>query len=318
MPRSTAVISPGLGLYYGQSSLATDRRALIDGVNFRIKYGKLSNQNLGWTRFSSNFTLNGPVVLIDNFFPRSLSEHLLFGTPTDLYRYVPGSPDSVVYLTPRYEVGTASASGTAVTGTGTLWATTGGIKAGDEISFGSAGETDPDATWFVVQSVGGETSITLIASAGTVADGAYTIRRLFTGQVSDNWSFDAFVNDSGSGDDLWLATNGTDDIVSWDGSANQVTLNPQLGFKAGVITVFSNMAIYGDLSVSGVAKPTSIINSDVGSPLLAGDTGVGLSSEFKVHDGTSTVSGRLAIMPLRRLASFTRLSAQTPSTSSTA
>ncbi len=294
MAKSTAVVSPGLGLYLGQPSIATNPRALIDGGNFRIKEGKLSNQNLGWTAFSTEawLPLNGPVILIDNFFPRG-TEHLIFGTPTDLYRYVSGSPDSVVYLTPRYEAGTAAASGTAVTGSSTLW-TTNNIKTGDEITFGTSGVTDPDATWFVVASVGGETSITLTASA-TASDGPYTIRRLFTGQVSDGWSVDSFADDAISGDDLWLATNSKDDIVSWNGTADQVTLNSAMGFKCGVITVFSNMAIYGDLVVSGTDKPTSIINSDIGKPLLAGDTGTGLSEQFKVHSGGDRIENLIVL-----------------------
>ena len=85
MAKSTAVVSPGLGLYLGQPSIATNPRALIDGANFRIKEGKLSNLNLGWTAFSTVnwLPLNGPVILIDNFFPRG-TEHLIFGTPKDL------------------------------------------------------------------------------------------------------------------------------------------------------------------------------------------------------------------------------------------
>ncbi len=295
MAKSTAIVSPGMGLFLGQSPLDVDRRALVDGMNFRIKQGKLSNANLGWVPFSAEawLPLNGPVILIDNFFPGGATELLIFATPTDFYQYVPGAPDSVVYITPRYEVGTAASTGTAVTGTSTLW-TTAGIKAGDEITFGTAGVTDPDATWFVVASVGGETSITLTASA-TASDGPYTIRRLFEGQVSDNWSFDQFVNDGVSGDDLWLATNGVDDVVSWNGLADQMTLHPELGFTAKVITVFSNMAIYANIVQSGVDKPTDIINSDVGTPLLAGSTGVGLSEQFRVHDGTDPI---LNMVPL--------------------
>ncbi len=298
MVKSTAVISPGLGLYLGQSALDTPPRALIAGENFRIKEGKLSNQNMGWVPFSTEswLPLNGEVLLVDNFFPRGATEHLIFGTLTDLYRYVVGPPDSVVFLTPRLNAAatTASASGTAVTGIGSPTWLADGIKAGDEITFGTYNVTDPDATWFIVQTVDSETTITLTATAGTVSAGPYTIRRLFTGQVFDGWDTDAFIDDGVSGDDLWLATNGKDDVVSWNGTADQVTLNPQLGFKCKIITVFSNMVIYGNI-LDTADKPTSIINSDPGSPLLAGDVGVGLSSEFKVHDGTDPLENLLTL-----------------------
>lgn len=288
-----SIINPGLGLYLGQAPLATPERALQDGLNFRIKQGKMTNRNLGWTRFSENWALNGPVVLIDNFFPRGATEHLLFASPTDIYRYN-SVLDEVVFLTPRVENGTASASGTTVTGTGTTWQTD-GVKPGDEIHFGTAGQTDPTVTWFIIATVDSETQLTLTEDAGVIADGPYTIRRLFTGQVDNLWSFDTFVNDGATGDDLWLATNGVDDVVSWDGAADQVTLHPELGFVAQVITVYFNMAIYGNVAVGGDDFPTSIINSDPGFPLNAGSTGGPLSGQFQVHDGTDGIENLIPL-----------------------
>lgn len=73
----------------------------------------------------------------------------------------------------QYSAGTASASGTAVTGAGTAWNTS-GIAVGARIGFGS---TDPKAitTWYRVSAVGGAGAITLATSAGTVGSGAYVI-----------------------------------------------------------------------------------------------------------------------------------------------
>lgn len=73
----------------------------------------------------------------------------------------------------QYTAGTASASGTAVTGVGTAW-NTAGIAVGARIGFGS---TDPKAitTWYRVSAVGGAGAITLATSAGTVGSGAYVI-----------------------------------------------------------------------------------------------------------------------------------------------
>ena len=75
-----------------------------------------------------------------------------------------------------YTVGTASASGTAVTGTGTAWQTD-RIAVGSRIGFGS---TNPAAitTWFEVSAIGGDGSITLTGSAGTVTNGPYVIEEL--------------------------------------------------------------------------------------------------------------------------------------------
>jgi hypothetical protein len=76
----------------------------------------------------------------------------------------------------KYSVGTASVSGTAVTGTSTLWQTN-RMASGCRIGFGT---TDPTqvTNWYEIASIGGEGSITLTASAGTVVDGPYVIEDL--------------------------------------------------------------------------------------------------------------------------------------------
>lgn len=277
------VLTPNKGLYLNQTPLDIPRGALQDGYNFRVENGKINNLNLGWGPFDVP-TLNGPVILIDNFFPRGNDEQLIFGTPTDLYRYVPGPSGSVEYITPQYDTGTASTAGTAVTGIGTDWDPN--VKAGDQIHFGAANYTDPTGTWFTILSRNSDTSLTLTASAGVIGAGPYTVRRLFSGTVDDLWSYDTFVQDSVSGDDLWIATNGVDSVVSWNGNDPSVTLNPQLGFTCKVVTTFSNMMIYQNLVQTGVSLPTSIINSDIGSPL---DVTTGLSEQFRIHDGTDEI-----------------------------
>lgn len=76
----------------------------------------------------------------------------------------------------NYTDGTVDVSGTAVTGTSTLWNT--GICVGSRIGFGS---TNPNeiTTWYQISAVGSNTSITLTASAGTVAAGTpYVIQDL--------------------------------------------------------------------------------------------------------------------------------------------
>lgn len=270
----TAVIRPNMGLYLDRSSLSLPSRALRDGLNFRVKEGVLSNLNLGWTRFGS-FQLNGPVALIANFFLRSGVERLVFATLTDIYKYV--SDTSVVYLTPRYETGTASRSGATVTGAGGADFVAAGIKVGDEISFGTAGVVSTSATWTVLTGVGATLTT---ASSGTVANGPYTIRKKFTGTLQNIWQSDTFVNASPSNEDeLWM-TNGLDAIVRWNGTTDQVEVMSALGFTAKAIRVYSNMMIFLNLVQGGTAKPTDMINSNPGEPQ---NVTTGLSEQFKVH-----------------------------------
>jgi hypothetical protein len=194
VPKSTAVIAPNLGLRFDKPPLALDPRELQDGLNFRVKEGTLQNLNLGWTRFGA-FTLDGPVRLITNLFLRDGTEHLVFGTEDNLYRWDEGT-DTVKFITPVYATGTVEVAGTAVTGTGTNWDPN--LKAGDKMYFGSATQNDPAATWYTILTRNSDTSITLTASAGTVGAGtAYTGRRLFTGDPEAIWTYDTFVNAGG-------------------------------------------------------------------------------------------------------------------------
>lgn len=75
-----------------------------------------------------------------------------------------------------YTTGTASVSGTEVTGIGTTW-TDSLIATGARIGFGT---TDPTlvSNWHDISSIGSNTSITLSTSAGIVGDGAYVIEEL--------------------------------------------------------------------------------------------------------------------------------------------
>jgi hypothetical protein len=84
----------------------------------------------------------------------------------------------------NYTTGTVGVSGTAVTGSGTGWLT--GLSVGSRIGFGS---TDPTqiTTWYQISAIGSDTSITLTASAGTIAAGTpYVIQDLMIVQATTN------------------------------------------------------------------------------------------------------------------------------------
>lgn len=281
----SAIFSPILGLIYNKPGTEIPPGGLSDGYNFRCKNGTLQSANMGWVKFSTNWQLNGSVLLIDQFNTRTGVAHLIFSTKTDLYQWNQVS-DTVTYLTPTYIVGTASASGTAVTGSGTTWSTN--AKAGDQIAFGVAGQTSTSATWYTVQTVNNDTSITLTASAGTIASGPYTIRRLLQGANSSIPDSAQFLVD-GSGSDLWFYTNGVDYVVTWDGVATSAIYHPELNIICKRLCNYKNMMIYGNITVSGVYQPTSIINSDVGWALRAGATGIQLSNQFEVHSNSDEI-----------------------------
>lgn len=84
----------------------------------------------------------------------------------------------------NYTTGTVEVSSTAVTGSGTAWAT--GLSVGSRIGFGS---TDPNAitTWYAISAIGSDTSITLGSSAGTFSSGTpYVIQDLMIVHANTN------------------------------------------------------------------------------------------------------------------------------------
>jgi hypothetical protein len=303
---STAVISPNLGLYLGQPSVTIPAQGLEDGLNFRVKRGALTSFGMGWEKLiAAGPALPGaPVTLLDIFFRTDGSQMLVAGTLTDLFEFVPGSPDKWRFLTPRYEVGTASASGTAVTGVGTLWKTGDvQVRAGDEISFGATGRRDITDTWFTVSTVNSDTSITLTASAGTVSPAAaYTIREKFQSADAKNFWVTQTVPRGDVGAtiaDRWYATNrGVDFIVRMAQGDTQVTRIHTAaagGFRCKFLQRFKNMLLYLNIienSGSTPNKPQSFKNSDVGKPETM--TG-GLSGEFVAGPQTAAISASLPI-----------------------
>jgi hypothetical protein len=280
--KSTAVVLPNLGLYFDRPRIAMSPRMISAGINFRVKQGRLTNLNLGWTRFGT-FQLNGPVRMIKNFVIRGGSEELVFVTDTDIYRYVNDS--TVTYLTPRYEVGTiaVTASNTAV-GTGTLWLAN--VSVGDEISLNASGViATTTSLWRTITAVTDDTHLDFDGAPTTVS-GSYTIRKKFAGDIDNIWQNDIFVNATPSNEDeLWM-TNGLDDIVRWNGTDTQVEVMSSLGFTAKALVVYSNMMIFLNLTQSGTSKPTDMINSNPGEPQ---NVTTGLSEQFKVHGNVDAI-----------------------------
>lgn len=293
MPKSTAIVNPNLGLYLDRPPIALPEGALQDGMNFRVQQGRLNNLNLGWAAFAP-FTLNGAVTLIATFHLRTGTDVLIFGTPTDLYKYSTSGGGTVAYITPIYATGTASASGTAVTGIGSLWNTGSptNVMAGDEINFTGNNVTNPGATWFKILSVNSDTSLTLTSSAGVIGAHTYTIRQKFAGTAANAWTYDVFVNAQPASEDRIYMTNGVDPVIRWNGSDAQVTvlnINSQ-SIIAQTLVVYKNMLVLGNITQSGTLKPTDLMSSDPGSPEVFNS---GLAGQFKVSGTTDSIT-RLA------------------------
>lgn len=280
--RASAVADVSFGLDFSRPPIALLDGALQDGMNFRVRLHRLTNDKVGWVRTSLP-TLNGPVMHIATYRNRAGVQKTVFATFTDLYQAT--SLTAVSYLTPRYATGTVdvSAADPAVVtdASGTPNWITNGINSGDQIHFGNAAQTSTAAVWYTIDTVDAEDQLTLTtAVAGApLAGQAYTIRRLFTGDDTNLWE-DVMWIDTGSAADYMYLTNGKDAIMRWDGSASQVE-ESAADFLARHLAIYSNMLIFGDITVAGNDLPGDVRTSTVGDPE---NTTSGLASQFKVHD----------------------------------
>lgn len=287
------VLAPNYGLYYDRPSILVPGQGLEDGLNFRIKNGRLLRENMGWTKFMAR-QFDSPITLIDSFFPTGGGEILIIGTLTDLYEY-DGTSD-VEYLTPRYETGTVDVTNgdATVTGTGTAWLTN--VKIGDKLHVGADAQRDPDAAWVTVLSITDDTHLELTANwaGSTLTTQDYTIRKVFTAQDLDEfWTSEMFPLADPGAVDLWFATNGVDFPVTWDGAADQVTDRSALGFKAKFLVRWQNMMIYLNITeTGGDTLPTTMVNSVPGTPL---DVSTAPASQLRVYGGPEEI---LAAYPL--------------------
>lgn len=293
--RSNAVLNPVLGVFKDRASLQIPKQGFSGALNVRVRNGKITNSDCGYGSAVDTTDNDGEALLfITNFSPSNATPITIAGTKRDLLALYDtgasafsnltdaGTPQWR-YITPIYATGTAAASGTAVTGSGTSWSAN--VKVGDQIAFGSATQTLASATWYTVSAVGSDTSITLSASAGTVADGAYTIRKVFSGTIDDRWSHDMLILAQPANEDTWYATNnGKDYPVSWNGTAAQVTSLSSLALKCKCLRVWKNSMVYGGITKdAGDVKLTTIIMSNTATPT---DVSTGTAVEEIAYSGT--------------------------------
>ncbi len=188
-----------------------------------------------FTRSTSTFSLNGFITLT---YPIAVT-HTIHG---------------LTVTRDLYTTGTVGVSGTAVTGTSTLW-TTSNIPVGCRIGFGS---TDPTqiSTWYEISAVGSNTGITLTGSAGTVTAGSsYVIEdlRVVTTTVNGTAVDGGLFSAKGlrmelftSGGTTIAAAVSTDSIraVYWLADASTVTNTTAQGLAVGPLDSFTQNFAY--------------------------------------------------------------------------
>lgn len=269
------VLQPNQGLFLGRAALAVPDRGLLDCNNVRIRDGKITNENIGYSKLFEE-TLGAPCTGIFDFTSSVGTSVTIFGTRHDLFRYdeVANVP---LYITPIYNTGTVAVTSGApgIVGTGTSWLAN--VAVGDKIHIGADDQDSATATWYTVLTVVDDTHITLTANyVGSTTSGLdYTARKLFTADDKSIWSADVFPDaplgtESGlPAGDRWFAANGAE-VVAWDGNADQVvvisTASDGLGFACREVLYYKNMMLYGGIVESSTTKPANVKNTAIGDP----------------------------------------------------
>jgi len=178
------------------------------------------------------------------------------------------------------------------------------VQIGDQISF-AANVNSPGALWFTISAVTSNTALTLSSTfTGSSYSGAYTIRQRCAGNwvapgtpFGSQFSFWNTETFPAAGfpynKDMWFATNGVDPLIAWDGVSKSASYVLTVPFIAQTLRRYKNMLVYGGLIGSnGQALPTSIANSDNGTPTLVGG---GVAFQGSVSDGPFAIS-RLEVL----------------------
>ncbi len=171
-----------------------------------------------------------------------------------------------LYITPIYNTGTASCSGSTVTGTGTTWTSANYVKNGCYIKFGS---NDPNVagTWYRITNVNSATSLTIDGNV-TVSSGSYCIRCVLSGGESD-WT----IATKHDGSRYLIIVNGSD-AVYWEGGVSVSNLCKHSSaieaYTPKYVGFFGSASgqhlLLGNITDTGVRHPNTIQISDIGNP----------------------------------------------------
>jgi len=248
---------PLKGLRYNLAGTLINDMELTDCRNIYIdKFSNLKKIE-GYTTKGSNLPLNGPIMLLDQYYKFDGTERLIAITTDDAY-YYDVSSNTWKLITDCYTTGTVSVTnGSAVvTGSGTSWS--GNVSAGDKFGVGS---TDPNeiTTWYTIQSVDSDTQITLTSNyqGPTESGQSYCIRKLYTGD-EDNLFYAEIMND------LFIVTNYVNPIKKWDATGVMTNLggNPP---KAKFMRKYKDYLVLG-YTYDTMAHPQRVQWCDTGNP----------------------------------------------------
>lgn len=214
--------------------------------------------------------------------------YTVYLTSTDFAVRKTGTSETFAYATDTYTTGTASLSGTTLTGAGGAAWVTGGIEAGDKFIFTAdqSANIEPDTNWATVSSVDSETGIKLTASyTGATASGAYKIRKVYSVPTNERWSW-AMV------DDKFVFTNGAVNTQYMSAGGTYATdVNSTYAIKAKYCTSFADRLILADVYSGGLRNPVKVQYSANTNVLQFDSATDSTAGSFEVLDTDGYITG---------------------------
>lgn len=179
------------------------KAATLIGIWRDKKAALVPMENIRLETITAASTPRGSLAETTSLIPTSYTNGNKYLLITDSYQWIRTTGDQT-FTFPGYSTGTATRSGTALTGASTVWFTN--ITTSDKFKY------DADSTWLSIAAVNSDTSITLGSDAGATS-GAYTIAKIMNGR---NRERGVMMND------LAILCDGVRIADKYDGSSMQL------------------------------------------------------------------------------------------------
>ena len=188
------------------------------------------------------------------------TNYTVYLTNTDAIKRQSGGTWS--YITHTYTTGTVwDIGGAVVTGSSTAWATgSNNPEANDYfiVDDDLTSDSEPDANWAKVSSVGNDTTLNLVDSySGATSSGNYTVRRVYAVPSGERWWW-ATLNNR-----LYFG-NGADHVQVWTGAGAATDLDVTEATQARYGIEYANRLVIADYD--STRKPYSVKWSKEGDP----------------------------------------------------
>lgn len=183
--------------------------------------------------------------------------------------------------------------------------TASGVAMGDKfiIDADHTADEEPDAHWSTILRKDSDTQITLVSPyIGAATTGTCKLRKVYATPANERWST-AVV------DDIICFTNGSNDVLTWNGSGYVTALSTSYAKNARYCTEYANRLVLADCTSGGIRKPLTIKWSKEGDPTDWTDSTAGEADLLETDDyitGIGKVGANLIVYKRSSLNIYSR------------